>query len=195
MYGIRISPFIFPLYLDISALFSLSLFSSNVWKPGIKPDRISKLSDNSFMDSGKELPWRFIAKQMVSQHDFLLKRTQVTVVPCRTAMYNGQVSVGAVVIGLPLPSSSVKIWHNRARIYNNRTKIHEDGRGRGIYASGEKIYKNPEPIYGNHKKIFSRREVTKESRNVYRNKYLSIKGYGNAGGFILNGFVLDIVEV
>lgn len=161
----------------------------------IKPDRISKLSDNSFMDSGKELPWRFIAKQMVSQHDFLLKRTQVTVVPCRTDMYNGQVSVGAVVIGLPLPSSSVKIWHNRARIYNNRTKIHEDGRGRGIYASGEKIYKNPEPIYGNHKKIFSRREVTKESRNVYRNKYLSIKGYGNAGGFILNGFVLDIVEV
>lgn len=161
----------------------------------IKPDRVSKLSDSSAQDAGKEMLWRFSARQLVSQHDFLLKRTQVTVVPCRADMYSGQVSVGAVVIGLPLASQSFKIYHNHTKIHNNRFKVNGAVKARGVYARGEKIYQNPTPIYNNHQKIFSRREVTKESRNVYRDKYLSVQGHGSSGGFILNSIVLDIVEV
>lgn len=161
----------------------------------VRPDRISKLSDSSAMDAGKEMLWQFTAKQLVSQHDFLLKRTQVTVVPCRADMYNGQISVGAVVIGLPLATQSFKIWHNHTKIHNNRFKVNGAARARGVYARGEQIYRNPAPIYNNHRKIFSRRDVTKESRNVYRDKYLSVRGHGSSGGFILNSIVLDIVEV
>ena len=57
------------------------------------------------------------------------------------------------------------------------------------------IFGNPELIYGNKQKIFSARDITKESRNVYRNKYLDVRGSGNMSGFALSGITLDIVEV
>jgi hypothetical protein len=110
-------------------------------------------------------------------------------------VYSGYIKVGGVVLPLPIPANSLKIWHNRAKIYKNKTKIYGEGRSKGLYVSGEKIYMNPAPIYGNKTKIFSRRDIIKESRNVFRSKYLTVEGYGSSGGFLLNGIALDLVEV
>lgn len=161
----------------------------------IEPDRICKLDDKSFYDAGKPLWWRFVAKRLVSHNEYLLKRVQVSVLPQTSNLYSGQVSVGAVIIGLPVPMVALKVYHNRQPIYKNRTKIRQSGRTRGVYARGEMIFGNMELIYGNKRKIFFARDITKESRNVYRNKYLDIRGSGNMSGFTLNGITLDIVEV
>ena len=59
---------------------------------------------------------------------------------------------------------------------------------------GAKIYGNTELIYGNERPIYTRPSILKESRNVYRNKYLDIKGAGQQG-MILNSVILTLVEV
>ena len=161
----------------------------------IKPDRISKLEDSIFTDNGAALPWRFQAKRLESHNEYLLKRTQLSVVPYSSDIYSGYIRVGGVTLDLPIPAHALKIWHNHAKIYKNHTKICGAGRSKGVYVSGELIYKNPAPIYGNHTKLFSRRDIIKESRNVFRSKYLNIIGQGSAGGFVLNGIAIDIVEV
>lgn len=161
----------------------------------IKPDRISKLQDNTFADNGKPLAWRFQAKRIESHNEYLLKRTQVSILPYTSDMYSGYVKVGGVILGLPIPACSLRIFNNHAKIYKNRTKIFGAGRSKGLYVHGEMIYQNLTPIYGNRTKIFSRRDIIKESRNVYRSKYLTVEGYGSAGGFLLNGIALDLVEV
>ena len=57
------------------------------------------------------------------------------------------------------------------------------------------IYDNLTPVYGNPAKIFSRPTVLKESRNIFRSKFLDIIGRGSGGGFLLNGITFEIVEV
>lgn len=161
----------------------------------IEPDRICKLDDTSFYDAGKPLRWRFVAKRLVSHNEYLLKRVQVSVLPRTSNLYSGQVSVGAIIIGLPVPMIALKVYHNRQLIYRNRTKIRQAGRTQGVYARGEMIFGNSELIYGSKRKIFSARDITKESRNVYRNKSLDIRGSGNMSGFALSSITLDIVEV
>ena len=37
--------------------------------------------------------------------------------------------------------------------------------------------------------------MIKSSVNVYRNKFIDLKGFGSSGGFLLNGIILDIAEV
>ncbi len=161
----------------------------------IKPDRVSKLEDSKFSDNGKPLMWRFKAKRIESHNEYLLKRTQILIMPYSSDVYSGYIKVGGVILPLPIPASSLKIYHNYAKIYKNRTKIFGAGRSKGLYVNGELIYQNPAPIYGNRTKIFSRRDIIKESRNVFRSKYLAVEGYGTAGGFLLNGIALDLVEV
>lgn len=161
----------------------------------IKPDRISKLQDSTFYDNGKALNWKFKAKRIEGHNEFLLKRTQISIMPYSSDMYSGYIKVGGVVLPLPIPTNSLKIWHNHAKIYKNRTKIYGAGRSKGVHVKGELIYQNLEPIYGNKTKIFTRRDIIRESRNVFRSKYLTVEGYGMSGGFLLNGISLDLVEV
>lgn len=161
----------------------------------VKPDRVSKLVEGTFNDSGAALEWRFQAKRLDSENEYLLKRTQVSIMPYASDMYSGYIKVGGVILGLPIPNHLLKIYHNRAKIYKNKTKICGAGRSKGLYVRGEQIYNNLTPIYGNKTKIFSRRDIMKESRNVFRSKYLTVEGRGRAGGFLLNGIALDLVEV
>lgn len=161
----------------------------------VKPDRISKLSDSTFFDNGKPLIWKFQAKRIESHNDYLLKRTQISIMPYSSDVYSGYIKVGGVVLPLPIPKTSLKIYGNHAKIYKNRTKIYGAGRSKGLYVSGEPIYQNLNPIYGNKTKIFTRRDIIRESRNVFRSKYLVVEGHGTAGGFLLNGIALDLVEV
>ena len=161
----------------------------------IKGDRISRLDGGTFYDAGIPLRWKWQGQRLVSQHDYLLKRTQISVIPLSASLYTGQIRVGAVIIGLPIPARNIKIYHNRSRIYKNRAKICSTGRQRFVYAKGEIIFENQTPIHGNPQKIFSRPTMIKESRNVFRSKFIDIGGNGAMGGVIFNAIILDIAEV
>ena len=161
----------------------------------VKSDRISKLDEGTFYDNGLPLRWNFQAQRLVSQHDYLLKRTQVAVIPFSANLYSGQVIVGAVRVPFPIPARSIKIYQNHSPIYKTHAKICLSARRKFVYVSGEKIFDNPAPIYGNEQKIFGRLTMIKESRNVFRSKFIDIRGNGSGGGFLLNGIILDIAEV
>ena len=160
-----------------------------------KEDRVSRLDDTTFYDAGRPLMWRFKAQRLVSKHDYLLKRTEVSIIPFTSNLYSGHVYCGAVILGLPMPTRAVKIYHNRSPIWKNHIKINEAGRTKGVYAAGERIYKNMEMIYGSKIPIFSRRTISKFSKNVFRSKFLDMGGYGTMGGFVLNHILIDIAEV
>lgn len=161
----------------------------------VKPDRVSKLDSGTFYDSDRPLQWKWQAQRLVSQHEYLLKRTQISVIPLSTLLYAGQIRVGAVIIGLPLPERNTKIYHNRSRIYKNHVKICLAGRRRFVYSKGEYIFENLEPIYGNPQKIFSRPTIIKESRNVFRSRFIDVGGRGSVGGVVFVAVILDIAEV
>lgn len=161
----------------------------------IRPDRVSKLDSSTFYDVGLPLQWKWQAQRLVSQHEYLLKRTQVSIIPLSTTLYAGHIRVGAVIIGLPLPERNLKIYHNRSRIYKNHVRICLTGRQRFVYSKGEYVLENLEPIYGNPQKIFSRPTIIKESRNVFRNRFIDIGGRGAMGGIIFNAVIMDIAEV
>ena len=145
----------------------------------VRKGGIAKLDESTFYDAGRPLSWRFVAQRLVSQHDYLLKRVQVSIVP----------------YGLPIPARLTKIWHNRSPIFKNRAKIMLAGRMKGTYVKGDVIYDNPALIYGNTQKLFSRHTFIRERRNVFRSKALDVKGTGGMGGFSLNSIVMDIAEV
>ena len=161
----------------------------------VKKDRISKLDEGTFYDNGLPLRWNFQAQRLVSQHDYLLKRTQISVIPLSANLYSGQVWAGAVRVPFPIPARSIKIYQNNSPIYKTHAKICLSARRKFVYVSGEKIFDNPAPIYGNEQKIFGRLTMIRESRNVFRSKFIDIRGNGSGGGFLLNGIILDIAEV
>ena len=90
---------------------------------------------------------------------------------------------------------NIKIYQNHSPIYKTHAKICLSARRKFVYVSGEKIFDNPAPIYGNRQKIFGRLTMIAESRNVFRSKFIDIRGNGSGGGFVLNGIILDIAGV
>lgn len=176
-----------------SPIIDVLTVDSNVYI--IKRDRIAVIDETTFEDDGVPMSWQFEGQRMTSQHDYLLKRTQISVIPLSPTLYSGEIRAGAVVLDLPIPARYLYIYENKSKIYRNRTKICQTGRQKGQYVSGEKIWQNPEPIYENKKKIYTTHTMIKESRNVYRSKYLSLSGRGSGGGFELNGIIMDIAEV
>ena len=161
----------------------------------VKPDQVSRLNAGTFYDAGKPLIWKWQGQRLISQHEYLLKRTQVSCIPLSTRLYAGQIRVGAVIIGLPIPAHSVKICANRTKIYKCRVKICLGGRRRFVYVKGEPIYENLSPIYGNRRKLFGHPTFIKESRNVFRSRFIDVSGQGSGGGVIFNSIIMDIAEV
>ena len=161
----------------------------------VKPYAISKLDENTFYDSGEPLQWRFVGQRLISQHDYLLKRTQVSVIPLSSEVYAGQISVGAVRVPLPIPNANIEVVSNQSPVYKNQTKIPLAERQRYVFTKGEPVTDNITQVYGNTSPVLTRQTYVKESRNVYRSRFLDIRGEGSTGGFLLNGIVFDIVEV
>lgn len=161
----------------------------------VKADRISRLDETIFFDCGIAMQWKFQAQRLISQHAYLLKRSQISIIPYSALLYTGQISVGAVRLSFPIPARNIKIYKNHSRIYKNHTKICLSARRRFTYMKQDLIYDNLTPVFGNPTKIFSRPTVLKESRNIFRSKFLDIIGRGSGGGFLLNGITFEIVEV
>ena len=144
----------------------------------IKSDRVSRLNDFSFSDDGKPLKWLFQAQRLLSPRDYFLKRSQVSFTPIDRYISAGEIFVGKVKFVLP-PIEDETTGMKKIRIFG---------------AVGVKIYENSQLIYGNENAIYNRPSILKESRNVYRNKYMDIKGTGKQG-MILNSVTLTLVEV
>lgn len=142
----------------------------------VKRDRVSKLNTKSFSDAGEPLHWWFQAQRLLSSNEYLLKRVQVSFTPMDRLLSKGQIRVGAVIVNLPAIDD-------------------DSARKRFLTTASEYIYANADPIYSNPKPIFNRPTVLVESRNVYRNKFLDIRGSGSGGGLTLNAIMLSVAEV
>lgn len=164
----------------------------------VKGDRISKLDEGTFKDNGEYLSWKFLAQRLVSQHEYLLKRTKVTVTPLNHEYYCGEISCGKVVIPLPIPKRGLEVSENDSPIFRNETKLNGRGRNRGQILPQPPdldIFRNEEQLIENRHRIFAKDKFEIVSRNVFRSHYLDVAGKGHGGRFILNSIVMEIAEV
>ena len=164
----------------------------------VKRDRISKLDKGTLKDNGEWLSWKFLAQRMVSHHDYLLKRTKISVTMLNSERYNGQIFCGKVVLPLPIPNREMKIYENDSPIFFNKTKIDGRGRIRGYLLPqppNDKIFWNEENLLDNRHKIFANNAFEIQSKNYFRSHYLDVGGHGTGGRFILQSIVMDIAEV
>lgn len=164
----------------------------------VKRDRISRLDKGTFKDNGEYMSWYFFAQRLVSHHDFLLKRTKISVTPLNHEYYCGQFSCGRVTLPLPIPDTALKICGNDSPIYRNKTRIMRRGRRQSTILPqlpDEKIFWSEQIFPDNRHKVFSPNTFVLESRNVFRSKYLDISGHGQGGGFAVHSIVLDVAEV
>ena len=163
-----------------------------------KQNKISKLDKGTFYDEGEMLEWKFLSQRLVSHHEFLLKRSRVTVTPLNHELYSGKIFCGQVEIPLPIPDKTIRIYENESPIYDNATEISKEGRNRG-YIFPEPpdgiIFRNVDLIYENPQKLFANDSYEIISRNVFRSKYLDVAGRGKGGRFILQSVIMDVAEV
>ena len=163
----------------------------------VKSDRISKLDKGTFKDNGEYMSWKFLAQRLVSHNDYLLKRTKVTITPLNHENYCGQISIGKVKIPLPIPKRAIETFENDSPIFGNETKINFKGRVRGQMLPqmpNEDIFENKNS-YDDKIKVLAKNKFELVSKNVFRSRYLDVKGEGAGGRFILNQIVMDIAEV
>ena len=66
----------------------------------IKPDRVSKLDEEIFSDSGEALTWNFQCRRRISHYDYLLKNTTVSFTPLDFELTDGKIFAGKVVVDL-----------------------------------------------------------------------------------------------
>lgn len=164
----------------------------------VKRDRISKLDKGTFKDNEKFLSWKFLTQRLVSHHDYLLKRTRVSVIPLSHEHYDGQIFCGRVVIPLPIPDREMQVHEDDSPIYRNKTKLHGKGRLRGYLLPqlpNEKIFWSEQFLPDNRHKIFANNTFELISRNVFRSHYLDVGGRGAGGRFVLQSIIMDIAEV
>ena len=164
----------------------------------VKQNKICKLNNETFHDDDKPLMWKFVAQRLVSHHEFLLKRSRISITPLNHEMYSGNIFVGQVTIPLPIPDKTIRIFENENKIFDNQTKIVKEGRNRGYILPESPdgiIFRNVEMIHENKHKIFANDTFESISRNVFRSKYLDVSGRGQGGRFILQSVILDVAEV
>lgn len=161
----------------------------------VRPSSICQVKSRCGYDNGEKLPWRFVAKRLVSNNNFLVKRAEVNIMPFFDNLEEGNFKVGAVMIALPHPYISLRLWHNYSRIYHNRHKIYGSQARYRLYNTGEEIYENFEPIYHNYHKLYNPSAIHSGLRCIYRNKTVTISGSGAAGVFTLNSISALIAEV
>ncbi len=164
----------------------------------VKKNKISQLDKGTFTDDGEKLHWKFLSQRLVSHHEFLLKRSRVSITPLNPVHFSGNIFCGQVAIPLPIPDKTIKIQDNDDKIFDNATQISKEGRNRGYILPQPPdgiIFRNVEMIDDNRHKLFANDSFEIISRNVYRHKYLDVAGRGEGGRFILQSVIMDVAEV
>lgn len=161
----------------------------------IRPSTICQVKSRHGYDNGEKMRWRFVAKRFVSNNNYLVKRAEVNIMPFFDNLEEGNFKIGAVMIALPHPYISLRLWHNYSRLYHNRHKIYGTQYRYNLYNTGEEIYENYEPIYHNYHKLYNPSAIHDGLRCIYRNKTVTISGSGAAGVFTLNSISALIAEV
>ena len=92
----------------------------------IKPDRVSKLDEEIFLDSGEALTWNFQCRRRISHYDYLLKNTTVSFTPLDLELTDGKISAGKVVVDL---SNS----NTKRRLIPDETRITVLAQNRNVY--------------------------------------------------------------
>ena len=159
----------------------------------VKKDRIAKLNEFIFKDDGKTMHWNFQAKRLMSSHDYLVKRLQVELVPMNLYVSAGEISAGKVKVLFPIPSKDIEL--NDTTTYEEIMEIFLKSKAKFLYLPSEKVFEDTTPVYGDEEKIFEWVTMVKENRNIYRHKFIDIRGHGSKGGFLLYRIILDIAEV
>lgn len=159
----------------------------------VKKNRIAKLDEYTFKDDGVTLHWNFQAKRLMSSHDYLLKRLQVELVPMNLYISSGEISAGRVKCILPVPTADMEVTDTMT--YEEITEIFLKSKAKFLFLPAEKIFEDTTQIYGDEEKIFEWVTMVKENRNIYRNRFIDIRGHGKDGGFFLYRIILDIAEV
>lgn len=133
----------------------------------VKENCISKLVPYMFVDEDKPMLWNFWAKRMVSYYDYLLKRVQISYVPLLEEGEQGtaEVSVGAVTLNLKPAPQSPLVYENKEEVYENDRLVY--------------------PIANQMENV----------RQIYRNRYLDVKGQGAGSGIIFDKIMFDVAEV
>jgi hypothetical protein len=161
----------------------------------VKKNELTRLKSRSCIDAGLNLKWRFRAKRLVSQNEYLLKRVQVNITPYFDGYSNNTLTVGGITMTLPMPWSVYQVYNNFSTIYNNDAKVFGNYENVIKYAVGDKVYQNNELVYENDRMTYAVGNLSKNIRCVYRNKSIDIQASGNGGNFILNSINFDVVEV
>lgn len=169
----------------------LDVFSADNEVYVVKPDRISKLDKTTFKDNGEYMNWYFFAQRQVSHHDFLLKRSKVSVTPLNHEYYCGHFNCGRVKLPLPVSDSAMRLSEGDSPIFENNTRIMWQGR-----RNTNILPQIPdEKFFWDNYKILPPSTFVIESRNVFRSKYLDVGGHGQGGGFIVHSIIMDVAEV
>lgn len=164
----------------------------------VKQNKVSRLDKGTFFDENQSMEWKFLSQRLVSHHEFLLKRTRVTITPLNVSRFSGNIFCGQVTIPLPIPDKTIRIYENDNPIFDNATPINKEGRNRGYILPQPPdgiIFRNIEMIQENRHKIFANDSYEIISRNVFRSKYLDVAGRGSGGRFILQSIIMDVAEV
>ena len=159
----------------------------------IKKNRIAKLNEYTFKDDGLTMYWNFQAKRLMSSHDYLLKRLQVELVPMNLYVSAGEISAGKVKVLFPIPSEDIEL--DDSATYEEIMEIFLKSKAKFLYVPSEKVFEDTTPVYGDEEKIFEWVTMNKENRNIYRHKFIDVRGHGSNGGFLLYRIILDIAEV
>lgn len=162
----------------------------------VRPSSICRLKPRWGYDNGKKIMWRFVAKRLVSHNDFLLKRATVNITPYFDTLIEGNFKIGGIMLPLPQPYVSFRLWHNFSRVYHNRHHVcGENQRFYNLYDTGFDVYENYEPVFHNYQPVYNTAAIAVGERGVFRNKSITISGSGSGCSFLVNEITLDIAEV
>ena len=98
----------------------------------VKPDRLSKLDEKIFQDSGEDLTWNFKGKRHISHYDFLLKNTTVSFTPEDVELSRGEILIGKVKVNLSL----------QERGSSTRRRLIPDDDCLTVLAQNRNVYRN-----------------------------------------------------
>lgn len=161
----------------------------------LKDNAVCCLDSGDLMfDNDEDLHWSFYGKTLISQHDFLIKKTRVDIEPMFERYVDLKFYIGHVCLSDIITKDALAIWHDYTKIYHSKRPI-KTNPALQLYSSSDIFFGNDAEIFGNPTYIRSEIYVSKLKRQIDRRKAVKVYGSGSVGRFTLNVINFEIVEV